>query len=279
MLQVKSFSGATHAEQIQNAINAASVSTTDKTVQLEEFKDYYITAPIIVKKNVELLFGYGTKLVVGGNVRVLELELNASVTNPYIAIDDPTFDSAVFYLDGKNKFYNTWNRTSIKNGVIVNWSGSHKGVGISCFSGGTGHEVSFVNFFDIKMVGLRRGIELKATKPTTGMSWVNANRFKDISFDDCVEMIVIESSETIPNECSGNMFTGLQIQPSAATQLIFKVNGQQNRFEGMLWDTHLITNTGAFVQFTNTSSYNKIDFNGSVPTAKVSDAGAFNKVL
>ncbi|UGO49149.1 hydrolase [Bacillus phage vB_BanH_Emiliahah] len=279
MLQVKDFSGATHAEQIQNAINAASTSNLHKTVQLEENKDYSITAPILVKKNVELLFGYGTKFVIDSNVRVIELEQNASVTHPYIAIQDPIFDSAVFYLDGKYKYYNTWNRSAIKNGVIVNWAGSYKGVGISCFAGGGGHEISFVNFFDIKISGLRRGIELKASKPATGMAWVNANRFNDISIDDCVEMIVIDSAETVPNECSGNMFTGLQLQPSAMTQLVLQVNGQQNRFEGMLWDTHLITNPGAIVKLTNTSSYNKVDFNGTIPTGKISNANATNKVL
>ena len=277
MIQVKDFTGETDAKKIQNAIEAASKSST-KTVQLED-KDYSITETVLVKKNVELLFPYGSKFVVDANVPVFGVETNASITSPYVAINSEEFDSPVFYLDGKHRYYNTWNRTAIKHGVVVNWSGSLKGTGIYLYAGGSNHEISFVNVVDVKFAGLKRGIHLRADKPETGMAWVNANRFQDISIDDCVHMITIESGETVPNECSGNMFTGLQLQPSGATESILTVNGQQNRFEGMLWDTGLITGTHPVVNLSNQSSMNKLDFNGSLPKARVKNAGINNIII
>ncbi|AMW61829.1 hypothetical protein JANET_81 [Bacillus phage Janet] len=278
MINVKDFSGLTPAIQIQNAINAAALATSpSKTVLLEE-KDYYLESSLTLLNDVELLFGYRSRLVIGGNFPVLLIGRNASVTNPFIAIDSPNFDSLVFSFDGKNKYYNTWNKTAIKDGVVVNWTGSHKGVGIRLFSGGTDHEISFVDISNVKLVGLRKGIELEAKAPTTGMAWVNANRFNNISIEDCVEMITIDSSETIPNECSGNIFSGLQLQPSTATTKVLKVSGQHNRFDGMLWDISLIP-TSKFVDITANSSYTKIDFNRSLPSTKVQDSGASTILL
>lgn len=72
-----------------------------KLKQYFDDKKYKITSPIVVKQGVKLLFGYGTQFVVEGNFRVLELEKNASIEGAYIAIDDPTFNSEVIYLDGK----------------------------------------------------------------------------------------------------------------------------------------------------------------------------------
>ncbi|UGO46330.1 polygalacturonase [Bacillus phage vB_BanH_Abinadi] len=278
MIYVKDFSGITEAVKIQNAINAAALPTSpSKTVMLEE-KDYYLESSLTLLNDVELLFGYRSRLVIGGNFPVLLIGRNASVTNPFIAVDAPTFDSPVFYLDGKNKYYNTWNKTAIKDGVVLNWTGSHKGVGIRFYSGGTDHEISFVDTSNIKLVGLRKGIELEAKAPATGMAWVNANRFNNISIEDCVEMITIDSSETIPNECSGNIFSGLQLQPSTATTKVLKVSGQHNRFDGMLWDISLIP-TSKFVDITANSSYTKIDFNRSLPSTKVQDNGASTILL
>lgn len=277
MIYVKDFNGATVAEQIQSAIYAASQSQTSKTVQLEE-KDYYLESTIRVLENVELLFGYGSRIVVGANVPIFEVHRNAAVINPYIAIDVPEFDAPVFLLDGKHKYYNTWNKTAIKDGVVVNWTGSHKGVGFRFFSGGDGHEISFVHVSNVKLVGLRRAIELEAKKPATGMAWVNANNFSNIAIDDCVEMIVINGSETVPNECSGNIFTGLQLQPSSETTQVLKVTGQHNRFDGMLWDVGLIS-TQQFVEVTEQSANTRLDFNGSLPSARVKQAGKSITIL
>lgn len=273
MIYAKDFSGVSHAEQIQNAIKEASQSKTSKTVQLEE-KDYWIDSPINVLKDVELLFGYGSKLVVGADIPVLGLETNASITNPYIAIDNPDFDSPVFLLDGKHKYYNTWNRTRISHGVVVNWTGSNKGTGIKLYSGDKDHEISFVNVFDVKFTGLRKGIELLAELPegSAGWSWVNANRFQDISIDDCVEMITINGSETTPNECSGNIFSGLQLQVTGATESILKVTGQHNRFDGMIWDIHSMK-PEYVAEISRQSAYTKLDFNRSLPTSRVMNLG------
>ncbi|GGB41483.1 hypothetical protein [Fictibacillus barbaricus] len=272
-INADNFSGPNDAATVQAAIDYAFANNSFKTVLLSD-RDYYITGKIIIKQGVKLLFGYGTRFVVNGNFRVLELQRNASLDGAYIAIDDVNFNSPVIYLDGKYKYYNTWNKTVIKDINIVNWSGSYRGTGLHLYSYGTGHEISFVNFENINFAGLNTAIRLQSVKPSTGYSWVNANRFNKVSVDDCVQGIVFTSSESIPNECSGNLFTNLQIQPSAKTVKLITISGQYNEFDGMAWDLGQVRNN-TLVEFTSQSSYNKIDIR-SIPAARIVDNGRFN---
>ncbi len=272
-INVDNFSGVNDAATVQSAIDYAFSHNRFKTVLLSD-RDYYITSKIVIKEGVKLLFGYGTRFVVGGNFRVLELQRNASLEGAYIAIDDVNFNSPVIYLDGKYKYYNTWHKTLIKDINIVNWSGSNKGTGLHLYSYGMGHEISFVNFENINIAGLNTAIRLQSIKPSTGYSWVNANRFTNVSIDDCVQGIVFSSSESIPNECSGNVFTNLQIQPSSKTVKLVTISGQYNEFNGMAWDLSLVRNN-TLVEFMSQSSYNKIDIR-SIPTSRIVDKGKFN---
>ncbi|MFE4425934.1 hypothetical protein ACFRH9_02390 [Peribacillus butanolivorans] len=274
-IYVEDFKGDNDSAKIQAAIDKAK-SNKIKTVMLDDRK-YKITSPIIVRKGVKLLFGYGTQFIVEGNFRVLELEQNASIEGAYVAINDTKFNSEVIYLDGKYKYYNTWNKTQVKDVNIVNWSESNQGTGISLYAGGKEHEISFVNFENVKVAGMETGVKLIAEKPPSGKAWINANRFMNLSLEDCVNMIYMDSSLTIPNETSGNQFTNLQIQPSSKTKSILKVSGQYNKFEGMLWDLDQITLQNAVIELTDKSMGTTIDI-PSLPMSRISDTGQANIV-
>ncbi|MCW1239145.1 hypothetical protein [Bacillus pretiosus] len=274
-LYVEDFKGKNDSNKIQSAINKAE-SSKIKTVLLED-KKYKITSPIIVKKGVKLLFGYGTQFVIEGNFRVLEVEKNASIEGAYIAIDNPTFNSEVIYLDGKNKYYNTWHKTQIKDINIINWAETNKGTGISLYSGGKENEISFINFENIKVVGMETGLKLVAKKPQSGYAWINANRFINFSLEDCVNMIYLDSNVTIPNEISGNQFTNLQIQPSNKTKSIVRVSGQHNEFHGMVWDLNKIKHENELIELTD-KSMNTIIEMSSIPANRVLDSGKANIV-
>lgn len=274
-MYVENFKGENDSIKIQSAINKAE-SSKIKTVLLDD-KKYKITSPIIVKKGVKLLFGYGSQFVVEGNFRVLELENNASIEGAYIAIDDPKFNSEVIYLDGKNKYYNTWNKTQIKDINIINWTETNKGTGISLYSAGKENEISFVNFENIKIVGMETGLKLVAKKPSTGQAWINANRFMNFSLEDCVNMIYMDSQVTTPNEISGNQFTNLQIQPSNKTKSIIKVSGQHNEFHGMVWDLNKIKHETELIELTDKSMNTVVEMS-SVPANRVLDSGKSNIV-
>ncbi|AJI39165.1 hypothetical protein BF24_226 [Bacillus anthracis] len=261
--------------KIQSAINKAE-SSKIKTVLLDD-KKYKITSPIVVKQGVKLLFGYGTQFVVEGNFKVLELEKNASIEGAYIAIDDPTFNSEVIYLDGKNKYYNTWHKTQVKDINIINWTETNKGTGISLYSGGQENEISFINFENIKVVGMETGVKLVAKKPQFGHAWINANRFMNFSLEDCVNMIYMDSNVTTPNEISGNQFTNLQIQPSNKTKSIVKVSGQHNEFHGMVWDLQKINYENELIELTD-KSMNTLIKMSSVPENRILDGGKANIV-
>ncbi|MGE7764376.1 hypothetical protein [Peribacillus sp. NPDC096540] len=274
-IYVEDFKGANDSAKIQTAIDKAK-SNKIKTVMLDDRK-YTITSPIIVRKGVKLLFGYGTQFIVEGNFRVLELEQNASIKGAYVAINDTKFNSDVIYLDGKYKYYNTWNKTQVKDVNIVNWSESNQGTGISLYAGGKEHEISFVNFENVKIAGMETGVKLIAEKPSSGKAWINANRFMNFSLEDCVNMISMDSHLTIPNETSGNQFTNLQIQPSSKTKSILKVSGQYNKFEGMFWDLDKITLQNTVIELTDKSMGTTIDI-PSLPMNRISDTGQVNKV-
>ncbi|MGG3044651.1 hypothetical protein ABEO76_16070 [Bacillus anthracis] len=272
---VEDFKGKNDTNKIQSAINKAE-SSKIKTVLLDD-KKYKITSPIVVKQGVKLLFGYGTQFVVEGNFKVLELEKNASIEGAYIAIDDPTFNSEVIYLDGKNKYYNTWHKTQVKDINIINWTETNKGTGISLYSGGQENEISFINFENIKVVGMETGVKLVAKKPQFGHAWINANRFMNFSLEDCVNMIYMDSNVTTPNEISGNQFTNLQIQPSNKTKSIVKVSGQHNEFHGMVWDLQKINYENELIELTD-KSMNTLIKMSSVPANRILDSGKSNIV-
>ncbi|TXR91658.1 hypothetical protein DN390_29015 [Bacillus sp. SH7-1] len=272
---VEDFKVKNDSNKIQSAINKAE-SGKIKTVLLDD-KKYKITSPIVIKKGVKLLFGYGTQLVVEGNFRVLELEKNASIEGAYIAIDDPKFNSEVIYLDGKNKYYNTWHKTQIKDINIINWTETNKGTGISLYSGGKENEISYINFENIKVVGMETGLKLVAKKPQSGHAWINANRFMNFSLEDCVNMIYLDGNVTIPNEISGNQFTNLQIQPSNKTKSIVRVSGQHNEIHGMVWDLNKIKHENELIELTD-KSMNTIIEMSSIPANRVLDSGKANIV-
>ncbi|WP_053361529.1 glycosyl hydrolase family 28-related protein [Bacillus sp. FJAT-27251] len=237
---------------IQKAINYSQKEKIGK-VKLLGNKNYILTKGVVLKEGVELELGQNTRLFVEGDFRVIEVEKNASITNATFEITNKEFDSEVIYLNGEQKFW-SWERTRINNVTIINSSGSKKGTGISLFSQGADHFISFVNFTDINISGLHTGVRLEAKPPPEGeegYSFINGNRFTNLTLDACVNCIEIIGSVTIPNECSGNEFKGLQVQTSNDTEKVISVNGSDNKFDAMIWDVHLLENSlGPIVEFT-----------------------------
>jgi hypothetical protein len=269
---VEDFTG-TATQKIQAAIDAAAVATagTKKTVILAD-KDYYITGTITVKIGVKLQGSHGTSITIGANVRGFVIERNAYLGGMKINVDFTGYSKEVIYLDGVQKFYNSLHQTRIENLRLYNWTGTVSGTGIHCYSGGTNHEVSFVDFESIKIVGFSKGIHLKAVNPVTGNAWINANRFDKITLENNIDNIVLEGSETIPNECSGNSFTNLQIQPSDVTVNIMTIQGQYNKINGICWDLFEILHSNPVFTFKAESNYNELDMK-SIPAAKITNLG------
>lgn len=274
MINADDFSASNDTNMIQAAIDYAYANNVKDVLLID--RNYSITGPIVIKEGVALHFSHGSKFIVTGGFRVVELQRNAALIGAYIAIDDPGFNSVVIYLDGKNKYYNSWFKAQVIDATIINWSGSHKGTGLYLYSNGPGHEISFVTFRNVKLVGFNTGVYLRALKPQSGNSYINGNNFESIVIDDCVNCIRLISAETIPNECSGNTFKSLQIQTSTATKNVLITNGQYNEFDGMVWDLANIPHNNAIVQLTNTSSYNLFAIR-NVPLSRITDNGQSNK--
>jgi len=276
IVYVDNYAGANDSEKIQKAIDFAALKGNPKTVLLAD-RDYSLTKPIVIKPNVQLESSYGAKLVVDGNFKVIELQRNASLVGAYIAIDTPSFNSEVIYLNGSQKFYNSWNKTKVEDINIVNWNGNNKGTGISLYASGKGHEISFVKFENIKIADMETAIKLTSEKPSGGYAYINANNFNNIIIDNVVNGIILNSSETVPNEVSGNIFTNIQMQLSGATKEAIRVTGQYNYFDGMIWDTQELKTTAPIVNITAQSSFTELVLKGSLRTSHYSNAGKNNK--
>lgn len=271
-LRADDFTGNDTAK-VQAAIDAAA-SGTKKRVLLAN-RNYAIGATIFLKPGVELVFDRKSQFWVYGNFNVIEVQKNASLIGAYIAIDDPAFNKAAIYLDGKHKYLNTWNKGKIQDITIINTAYSYKGIGIHCYANGNGHEISFINFDNVNIVGMNTALKLEAINSGAGYSYINANRFGRFSMDDCVRFIEMSSNETIPNECSGNSFLDLQIQPSYNTQNVFTITGQFNVFRGMCWDMHLIPHSNPVVNFTSDSMDTTFDL-PMIAANRITNNGARN---
>lgn len=262
------------AEVIQRAINN-SYKNKDGLVKLTGNKQYVIRSGLVIKEGVTLELGQNTKILIDGDFRAIQLEKNASVINGMIEVVDPDFKSEVIFLDGKHKFW-SWERTQINNVSIINSSRSHRGSAISLHANGNGNFISFVNVINNNVAGFQNGIEILVDHDGSEEepSWINGNRFVNMTLDDCVNYIVIDSSVSVPNESSGNLFTGLQIQLSKVSKTIMKVSGSFNTFQGMVWDQHLLNNQDKVVQFTQESANNRLDMN--VDVFSIRDEGIQN---
>jgi len=256
---------------IQAAIDYAQTSGIGK-VKLTGNKEYLLNSGIILKKGVELELGNNTKLMVNGNFKAIQLENDSSIKNGIIMVIVTTYNSDVIYLDGKYKF-TSWDRAKIDNVSIINASNTYTGTALSLYAKGDNHYISYVNFSNLNINGFYTGIRLKAEKPASGNSWINANRFTNITIDACISPIELSGSKTVPNETSGNQFTNLQIQLEKNSISALKVSGQDNTFQTMIWDVQNVTNK-QIVHFTSDAVGNKLSFN--LNETYIKDEGAYN---
>jgi hypothetical protein len=153
VVYVESYTG-TASQKIQAAIDFAATNA-QKTVVLAD-KDYYISSTITVKVGVRLMGGHASSITIGANVRGIVVERNAVLENLKINIDYSGYSQQAIYLDGIQKFYNSLNRARLYNLVLYNWTGVTSGTAIHLYSGGTSHEISFVDFDTIKNSWIRQ---------------------------------------------------------------------------------------------------------------------------
>lgn len=258
---------------IQQAIDYAQTQKIGK-VKLTGGGEYLLQSGIVIKKGVELEMDNNTKLTIDGNFRAIELQNDASLTDGFIMVANTSFASEVIYLDGKYKF-TSWDRARVRGVTIVNAANTYKGTAVSLYAGGDGHYISYVKFSELKITGFATAIKLQAVKPVTGMAWVNANYFNNITLDANIKGIDLIGGQTVPNETSGNTFTDFQMQTESNTTALISVTGQDNVFHGMMWD---ITKspTAQPVVVTANAVGTKLDIN--LAKSKINDKGVYTQI-
>ncbi len=261
---------------IQKAIDKSQEEKVGR-VLLEGNRSFLITGTLTIKEDVVLSLGPNTYLVVEGDFNAIVLEKNASLTGGIIEVIDPSFNSAVISLDGREKFYGIWDTTAVSGTRILNSSGSLKGTAVSLYAKGPNHQITFLNFTGLAIAGFHNGILLEAENPGGGeYSWINGNRFIDISMEECTNFIVLKGNVTVPNETTGNEFKGLQIQLSGKTESVLTVDGSDNYFEGMIWDPHELSHSTPIIRFSSLTKGNRMSTN--LDSSYISDKGKQNSI-
>jgi hypothetical protein len=238
-------------------------------------KTYILKQGLQLKEGIALEMGMATKLLVEGNFNVLELEPKTSVTNGTIEINTPKFQSVAIYVSGKDQVWTT-ERIHIENVTLYNSSGTNYGKGISFTAGASGEFISFVNVAGVNVSGFHTAVHLQVAPPKKGKDYnfINGNRFINMTLDDCIVCIHFNSTATIPNEASGNMFENLQIQLTERTDKAMIISGSNNTIQGMIWDASFIKDSHTLINLTDESSGNLVKIN--LPKDRVSDKGQGN---
>ena len=249
------------SEAIQSAIDYSAKSKLGK-VRLVGNKSYILTKGIVVRENVELEFDQNTKIYIEGDFRAIQLKRNASITNGIIEVSTPKFNSEIIFIDGSEKNWST-ERTRVDNLTLINSSGSHKGTAVSFFASKPGDFISFVNVSNVNIIGFYQGLRLEAkeNKKNDRYTWINGNRFTNVTLDDCVRCIELIGKVTVPNETSGNQFNQLQIQVSEVTQKVLVLSGSANQMNGVVWDAYLAKEGDPLIELTSQSADNDLNFN------------------
>ncbi|MDO6657819.1 hypothetical protein [Anaerobacillus sp. 1_MG-2023] len=248
------------SEAIQRAIDYSAEVGIGK-VRLTGNNTYYLAQGLIIKEKVELKMDQNTRIFIEGNFRAFELKRNASLSNGTIEVTSPKFRSEVIYLDGQEQNWST-ERTRVNNVTIFNSSGSHLGTAMFFFAGKPGDYISFVNVSDVNIIGFYQGIKMEASQSGANnqYTWINGNRFINITLDDCVRCIELIGEVSVPNETSGNQFSELQIQISKVTEKAIILSGSSNQINGMIWDAHLALQE-SLIEFTPQSYGNNVNLN------------------
>lgn len=280
VIRVESFgAGGNDQQDDSSAIQAAidySYENENLPVQLLG-KTYILKRGLRLKEGVMLEMGVATKLLVEGNFNVLEVEGKTSITNGTIEITTPEFRGTAIYVSGKEQVWTT-NRINIENVTLYNSSGTNRGKGIFFNAESSGEFISFVNVSGVNVSGFHSAVLLEATPPEGGedYNFINGNRFVNMTLDDCIVCIQINSGVTIPNEVSGNMFDNLQVQLTERTDKALILSGSNNIVEGMVWDIAFMKDRQALVDLTKDSSENLLKLN--ITKDRVADEGRGNRV-
>lgn len=199
---------------------------------------YFIKNTIIVKPTVRLQLSYGTRLIPSSNVNVVELKKNSSINGGMIyTYGYDNFSKSAIFLSGEEEFTGSINAASISDMQLIGQTGAGNGLFFHAVKGSD--HVSFVQVNNLNINGFNKAIHLKTEEvKKPNKIWVNANTFSQIAMNNPTYGIYIDGHFDLPNEISGNHFSGIQIQTSPDTKQGIYIKGTKNYVQAMIWDYH-----------------------------------------
>ncbi|WP_246364138.1 glycoside hydrolase family 55 protein [Halobacillus locisalis] len=266
--------GKDDSEAIQRAIDASAEQKRGPVVMTTHQK-YTIQKGIVLKEGVEIQFGHQSEWLIEGDFRVLKVEKNARIEGGLLMVQTDGFSSEVIYLDGEEQFW-TWDQTGIEDVKVINTSGSNQGTGVLFHADQSDEFISFVDVEGVTVTGFHTGLKLQADPPEgEEYNFVNGNRFVNLTLEDCVRCINLQSGVSVPNEVSGNQFINIQIQLTDDIESAITITGSDNQIEAMVWDYESFPSSESMIRFDENSQRNS--FMSNLPPDLVEDYGATNQ--
>ncbi|MED1201773.1 glycosyl hydrolase family 28-related protein [Heyndrickxia acidicola] len=188
--------------------------------------EYKITGTITLKSGVLLELDSQAEIWVDGDFHGIQLALNSRVNGGVITTSLSNYSHALIYIPSTIYAGVSYHVTGIRDMSIY---GNGSGIGIFLDASSNSGYLDSVTFDNVAVAKIGTGIKLYT--PLGSSAWTNGNQFTNISIQACKTDIDLEN-------CGGNIFTGLQIQPSSGIEQvgINLVNSHLNQFLGQLWD-------------------------------------------
>ncbi|KFN02228.1 hypothetical protein D0U04_03080 [Bacillus clarus] len=267
-------SGNDSSVAIQQAIDYC-VANRISTVRITGVNTYKILKAIVIKENVRLELDPTVTVQIDGNFNAFELQKNASITGGNIQVVNPVFQSSVIYVPGSQQI-EVPNQSVISNINIINTTSLYKGIAIHFYCQKAWDYISFfqVNFIQIKNFQIAIYLKTEYVEDINTPCWINANVFQSIFIDGCQYGIEVDGSSDLPNESSGNTFSGIQVQCRQQTKKVIRCSGAYNSFDCMIWDTYRMSSEPIVIEFSSNSHRNYL-FSNLLSTTIV-DKGQYN---
>lgn len=244
-------------------------------ITLKSYGQYIISDTLILKDDTKF-HGNGSTILLNANVDGVSVPKNAILTGVNFRSNISGYSKIMVRLDGKSG-YNVATKGYVHD---LSFTGDDAilGTGIGEYDGGVKGVVTYHRGDTLHFNRLKNGILFENTHKS---SWYNGNNYTNVIMYNCENFIKLLGI------CDGNVFDGVQIQPSGITETGIRCNGNYNKFYVNHWDydaypdaiSYDFTSGSHNEVNTNGTSINHSDYKGMNITNKLNNSNINNFVL
>jgi hypothetical protein len=211
----------TNGAAIQAAITAADAAKVGEVLVTDG--DWAVSQTITTAPGVDLRLTKQAMLRATANIDVVSLARGSSLIGGVVNCwHIAGYDRAAILLDGANNYYPLHGLTSVSDVRLI---GNGSGAAIRMRS--TGQTISAVTGVTFQNLAVNRfgvALDFIASAPETGINWINANMFSNISVIGGQYLMRMAPEGTGGCEISGNLFSNIFWQVGAESLCAVKLD-------------------------------------------------------